>query len=98
MNIILLRSVFKGDAYEQIPELLDQLFIEGCMVTKDSGRLCVHRTLEKGHGRIEKRTYFYPVVRLPLLQVGVGPPYSASVGVDLLHELCQRMKIVFLYT
>lgn len=28
-------------------------------VTNDSGRLSVHGTLEKGHGRIEKRTYFY---------------------------------------
>ncbi|MDI6913577.1 MAG: hypothetical protein QMC95_05095 [Desulfitobacteriaceae bacterium] len=26
--------------------------------------------------------WLYPIVRLPLLQVGVGPPYSASVGVD----------------
>jgi hypothetical protein len=23
----------------------------------------------------------YPIVRLPLLQVGVGPPYSASVTI-----------------
>lgn len=114
----------KSNEITAIPELLDQLFIEGCIVTidamgaqkkivkkivcdnkadyvinlkgnqetlqeevkdyfrdleqagelekiteltqetaskapKDSGRLCVHRTLEKGHGRIEKRTYFY---------------------------------------
>ena len=114
----------KSNEITAIPELLDQLFIEGCIVTIDamgaqkkivkkivldnkadyvinlkgnqetlqeevkdyfsdleqsgeleriqkltqeepinvvskSGELCVYKTLEKGHGRIEKRTYFY---------------------------------------
>lgn len=114
----------KSNEITAIPELLDQLFIEGCIVTidamgaqkkivkkiildnkadyvinlkgnqetlqeevkdyfmdleqsgelkriqkstqeeplkaaNDSERLSVHSTLEKGHGRIEKRTYFY---------------------------------------
>lgn len=114
----------KSNEITAIPELLDQLFIEGCIVTidamglqkkivkkivnenkadyvinlkgnqetlqqevrgyfeeleqtgelenikqqaqqenmnnsRESGSVEVHRTLEKGHGRIEKRTYFY---------------------------------------
>jgi|GEM_PF-171483 len=43
----------------ELKKLKEQAQQEKAEIPKDSGMIGVHKTLEKGHGRIEKRTYFY---------------------------------------
>ena len=42
-----------------LEKIMEQTQEENSKAPKDAGTLGVHCTLDKGHGRIEKRTYFY---------------------------------------
>lgn len=57
----------KSNEITAIPELLDMLFIKGCIVTTDAmgcqkdiaKKIEEYRTIEKGYGRIEERIYYF---------------------------------------
>ena len=50
------RELEQIGAWDNIIELTP---LETSKTAKDSGKLGVHSTLDEGHGRVEKRTYFY---------------------------------------